>query len=1021
MFSEDSEADEGHLTLAQIDRLIDDEENRDYAAALDALNGYFSSHPEEFDAVQKRIDKIFKSREQYSSYVSSLIDVIKNGREGNEAELKELTDRLIQMERNPGDKRLDVIKDTNYLVSMYQYSAVQNATKELFLQEKYDEAASKAVEGFGALHENFARRYSGESVVQEADRLIERAKAAGEQYKLIQSRLKDAVKAYEKSVKGGNEPQIDASLSEVRAVFIDFAKIRNEINDIGIQIQNLTAAQKKSVGRQKKGSSADEDIFLKHGEEFLSLALGTVYGWQENFSPEKGILGVMDGQWNLYTERMKKTTADAINKIAQEFSEKNSVEEFKEKGTLPDKRLLAKIRRYAVYGKAVNGLYSLLRTPDGKDFMAAKPNYNISVDYIDGLAAITEQRVEKVLEVDSYRRAADALSAGKNPSAAELGGSTYASDLIRYASSVENVMQELSGGSSKNANWGRLYKAAVAEYSAKAAEQKDPSLAVPERIPGRPSAEKKKAPPMLGVQLADEPILWSGIEKTSENYELAMDDIFRGVAVAIYVKAADHYAACGTEYVRRAQDDSREINLLLNGDSESGSTRHYSQKAVVRTGELTTFIANAKAALSGGQAKIASAYADEYRSQSASIADSIEKLSGIVIDSRAFLVVAEKLIKRSENNRRKGDESMRDSRRSLQRENFDRATDQAYKASDYYMEALRDNYDEEFSQKSSADVTKLLTDIKERQKVFIFDEVDSLIAKANDEYRNDNYSEAQSYLMRAQERWNVVFPEIENGEISGLNSIIDIALQANNGRYPTDKVAEIAQILSIANQLFNKKEYAKALTKLDELRAIAPKNKDANILRLRIQQIQNPEQFASRFKARVEQARLDYKNKDKQLEAYSDLRDLAEINPSYPGLKDLILEVEYEIGIKVRVTDTGKSDSAKLLAEARVLFNQAGSNQELLKQAMAKADQAIAKYSGNSEAKSLKNRIRVKLESQVVNITFEVNEKYQEAMEKYNAFDYAGANEIIEKIWADSRNHTDKIDKLRKRIKAELI
>ena len=42
-------------------------------------------------------------------------------------------------------------------------------------------------------------------------------------------------------------------------------------------------------------------------------------------------------------------------------------------------------------------------------------------------------------------------------------------------------------------------------------------------------------------------------------------------------------------------------------------------------------------------------------------------------------------------------------------------------------------------------------------------------------------------------------------------------------------------------------------------------------------------------------------------------------------------------------------------------------------------------------------------------------------MDLYNAYDYAGANEIIEKIWADSRNHTDKIDKLRKRIKAELI
>ena len=65
------------------------------------------------------------------------------------------------------------------------------------------------------------------------------------------------------------------------------------------------------------------------------------------------------------------------------------------------------------------------------------------------------------------------------------------------------------------------------------------------------------------------------------------------------------------------------------------------------------------------------------------------------------------------------------------------------------------------------------------------------MAQANEAYRNDNYSEAQKYLSRAQERWSIVFPELENGEIANLNSIIDIALRANNGRYPTDKVSEI--------------------------------------------------------------------------------------------------------------------------------------------------------------------------------------------------------------------------------------
>ncbi|MBQ5998145.1 MAG: hypothetical protein IJL70_01580 [Treponema sp.] len=497
---------------------------------------------------------------------------------------------------------------------------------------------------------------------------------------------------------------------------------------------------------------------------------------------------------------------------------------------------------------------------------------------------------------------------------------------------------------------------------------------------------------------------------------------------------AELYADCGTEYVAKAKKDCADINAMIGLDNSNASTRRYAQKAVTKTKELTAFIEKSRNILILGQKKIKSPYSDLYVGLSESIDNSIEELNSVVIKTKDNLQIAEKYVKRAETNRRKGDESMRDSRKSLSKEKFDRATDQAYKANDYYIEALKDDYDEDFSRSSSAAVTQLLTDIKEKQKVYIFDEVDAYLAKADSEYRNDNYTAAQMYLNRAQERWKIVFPEIDNGEISSMAAIIDIALQANNGRYPTDKLAEISQILSIANQSFDKgvalskkgdkdaaSEFNNALKKLDELKSIAPRNKDANILRLKIQQFQNPEQFEIKFKARIDQAKLDYKKKDKQVQVYNDLKDLAEMKPNYPGLKELILELEYEMGIKVRVTDTGKADSAALVAEARSIFNKAGSDQTLLKSALLKADQAIAKYSGNTEAKSLKNKIRVKLESQVVNITFEINEKYQEAMDKYNSYDYAGANDIIDQIWADSRNHTEKIDKLRKRIKAELL
>ena len=139
---------DGVMTLKEIDFLINDEVHRDYEKALVELNKYFLAYPKEFDAVQSRIKLIMKKRDVYSEQVNMLMDVIKNGEVGKESELKEITDKILLLERNPRDRRLDVIKDTNYLVSMYQYSAIQNKTKELVAKGNYAGAAVKAAEGF---------------------------------------------------------------------------------------------------------------------------------------------------------------------------------------------------------------------------------------------------------------------------------------------------------------------------------------------------------------------------------------------------------------------------------------------------------------------------------------------------------------------------------------------------------------------------------------------------------------------------------------------------------------------------------------------------------------------------------------------------------------------------------------------------------------------------------------------------------------------------------------------------------
>ena len=109
---------ETSLTLKEIDQLINNENYRDYQNALLELNRYAELHPEQFDNVQKRINKIMKSRNLYTAFASELLRIIKSGQEGHNQELKDLTDKLLALERNPKDSRLDVIKDMNYLMNL---------------------------------------------------------------------------------------------------------------------------------------------------------------------------------------------------------------------------------------------------------------------------------------------------------------------------------------------------------------------------------------------------------------------------------------------------------------------------------------------------------------------------------------------------------------------------------------------------------------------------------------------------------------------------------------------------------------------------------------------------------------------------------------------------------------------------------------------------------------------------------------------------------------------------------------
>ena len=155
VFSKEETETQNVMSLKEIDRFIDDPQKRNFNKALIELNKFLNENPELFDAVQKRYKKILNSRLLYSKLAEELISLIKNSSEEDTEEIdvriKKLTDEILSLEINPDDPRLEIVKDTNYLVSVRQYSAIQNKTEKLIQSKKYADALKKAEEGFAIL------------------------------------------------------------------------------------------------------------------------------------------------------------------------------------------------------------------------------------------------------------------------------------------------------------------------------------------------------------------------------------------------------------------------------------------------------------------------------------------------------------------------------------------------------------------------------------------------------------------------------------------------------------------------------------------------------------------------------------------------------------------------------------------------------------------------------------------------------------------------------------------------------
>lgn len=378
---------------------------------------------------------------------------------------------------------------------------------------------------------------------------------------------------------------------------------------------------------------------------------------------------------------------------------------------------------------------------------------------------------------------------------------------------------------------------------------------------------------------------------------------------------------------------------------------------------------------------------------------------------------------------------------SLAHTNLDRAN------STYTQELENLRKDEDIREESYQGLLALRQDFIERERPILVNEIRQYKNSAKNYYYTGEFEQANATLTKAETRRNewakLMDTTLESDdELQRIKEMVNTALSIKEGRiiYPEDPLyAEMSQLLSIAIKYFNtgnenlsngkKSEGEKYLSlakdKVNEIKLIYPRNQEASILSLKIDQLLDKTAFDQMFKDKIASyKKINFAQRDVlAMDSYNDLLDLYEINPAYQGLKAMIQSIEIDLGIRQKpVSNTNIQKAQSLAQESKKLLDSAGRDESLLAQAKEKANASLALNQNNDLAIQVLDEIALRSGSTAaVVLSAKDEEKYQAAVKDLQMNNIFSAKQKIDELLSNPSNkRSAKIIKLQKRVEALL-
>ncbi len=414
------------------------------------------------------------------------------------------------------------------------------------------------------------------------------------------------------------------------------------------------------------------------------------------------------------------------------------------------------------------------------------------------------------------------------------------------------------------------------------------------------------------------------------------------------------------------------------------------------------------------------------------LADLVDSFS---VQAVAALERSQGYLARSMELRAEGEDLLAQTEQAIADLDVERARELWEEARSRFYDALELQDDPEFREEIDRRIVALGVEIQEAQNQRIVQEVRQRIQAANQLYNEEEYLAAQEELLEARRLWELT-NVTENAEIERLLGLVNAALNFEDERTLTEAdplFPILSNYLSIAQDDFERgrelyqndaadeseRYLDRAERNLENVIAVRPNNWEARLLQLRIIEFREGENFDRVFERRFEDV-VAQRDAVDPMSTLTELEVLHEINPDYPGLEDMIVELEIELGIRPDpVTAAQEEQSNELLAQAQGI---AGGGLGQDRAAMQLLEEALELNPQNSVAQALLDELRIRTGGQAtVALSSTAEQQYRRAEALFVQGNVAQAYSIVQNLMQDDANAAyPPLQRLHRRISSRL-